>query len=103
MRAYFENNKIIWKVKRMRKSTSSREEKVNTTDGRMLNEKDDVRKRWSLHFKRLLNVEEYKEAEIVAVGREQGLHEPQDLTDSYIIYEEVQEAVREMKANKSVN
>jgi len=64
------NKKMFWKeVKRTQKGTSGKEERVKTENGRLLIEKDAVRKRWAEYFERLLNAEEDREPEIVAVGR----------------------------------
>ena len=62
----------------------------------MLSEKNDVKKRWTVNFERLLNVDEDREAEIVAGGWEQGLHMLRELNDLRITKEKVQEAIREI-------
>ena len=49
---------------------------MKTEDVRMLN-----KKRWAENFERLLNVEGIREAELVAAGREQGLHVLGELND----------------------
>jgi len=96
------NKKMFWKeVKRTRKGTSGKEERVKAENGRLLIEKDAVRKRWAEYFERLLNVEEDREPEIVAVGRERGMNVLGELNEALITREEVQEAVREMKAGKA--
>jgi len=92
---------VVWKeVKRMWKGTSRKEERVKAKNVRLLIEKDAVRKRWAEYFERMLNVEEDREPEIAAVGRERGMNVLGDLNESLITREEVQEAVREMKAGK---
>ena len=97
-----ENKKMFWKeVKRIRKGTSRNEERVKAEDGRMLVEKDEVRERWAEYFEGLLNVNEGREAEIVAVGRENGINMLGELNEAQISNEEVQEAVKEMKAGKA--
>ncbi len=60
-----------------------------------------IRKRWPEYFKGLLNVEENKEPEIVAVGRERGVNVLGELNEVFITREEVQESVREIKARKA--
>ena len=96
------NKKMFWKeVKRLRGGASGKEERVKAEDGRMLIEKDAVRKRWAEYFERLLNVEEDREPEIVAVGREQRMNVLGELNEALITREEVQEAVREVKVGKA--
>ena len=45
---------------------------MKTEDGIMLVEKEAVKERWAEYFEGLLNVEEDRKSEIVAVGRENG-------------------------------
>ena len=97
-----ENKKMFWKeVKRVRKGESGKEERVKAVDGRMLSDVNEVRKRWAEYFERLLNVEEEREAEIVAVGREQRMNVLGELNESLITREEVEEAVSDMKSGKA--
>ena len=66
-RSYEENKKKFWKeVKRVRKGGSRMEETVKDANGRML-KGNDARKRWAEYFEELLNVEEDREAAIVAM------------------------------------
>jgi len=96
------NKKMFWKeVKRTRKGTSGKEERVKTEGGRLLIEQDALRKRWAEYFERLLNVEEDREPEIIAVRRERGMNLLGELNEALITREEVQEAVRDMKAWKA--
>ena len=67
-REYEENKRKFWKeLKRARKSGSKTEETVKDGNGRLL-KGNDARKRWAEYFNALLNVEEEREAEIVAIG-----------------------------------
>ena len=49
------------------------EERLKTENGTMLVEKKAIKERWVEYFELMLNVEEDKEAKIVAVGRENGV------------------------------
>ena len=67
-RSYEESKKKFWKqLKRARKGGSRMEETVKDVNGRLLRE-NEARKRWAEYFKELLNVQEDREADIVAVG-----------------------------------
>ena len=97
-----ENKKMFWKeVKKVRKGETGKEEVVKDVNGQLLLESGDVRKRWAEYFDDLLNVEDAREADIVAV--EGGARMPvlgerlvADITE-----EEVREAVKVMKAGKA--
>ena len=97
-----ENKKMFWKeVKMVRKGETGKEEVVKDVNGQLLLESGDVRKRWAEYFDDLLNVEDAREADIVAV--EGGARMPvlgerlvADITE-----EEVREAVEVMKAGKA--
>ena len=54
-------------MKRVRKSGSRSEETVKDVNGQLLKGVD-ARKRWAEYFESLLNVEDDRETEIVAVG-----------------------------------
>ena len=59
---------MFWKEeRRVRKGGSMTEETVKDVNGRLL-EGNEVRKRWAEYFEELLNVQEDREADIVAVG-----------------------------------
>ncbi len=79
----------------MRKVTSEKEERVEAKDGTILIKKEAIRKRWAEYYEGLLNGEEDREPDIVAVGRKLGINE------ALITREEVQESVREMKTGKA--
>ena len=67
-RLYEENKKKFWKeVRRVRKGGSRMEETVKDVNGRLLNG-NEARKRWAEYFEELLNVQENRKADIVAVG-----------------------------------
>ena len=67
-RSYAENKKKFWKeVRRARKGGSGMEETVKDVNGRLLRG-NEARKRWAEYFEELLNVQEDREADIVAVG-----------------------------------
>ena len=55
------------KVRRVRKGGSRTEETVKDVNGRLLRG-NEARKRWAEYFEELLNVQEDREADIVAVG-----------------------------------
>ena len=72
-RLYEENKKKFWKeVRRVKKGGSRMEETVKDVNGRLL-KGNEARKRWAEYFEELLNVQEDREADIVA-GR--GVHVP---------------------------
>ena len=99
-RSYEENKKKFWKeVKRIRKGGSRMEETVKDVSGQML-KGNDVRKRWAEYFGELLNVEEDREANIVAVG---GVQVPVmgDENEREITKEEVKRALNETKDGKA--
>ena len=99
-RSYEENKKKFWKeVKRVRKGGSRMEETVKDVNGRML-KGNDARKRWAEYFEELLNVEEDREAVVVAVG---GVQVPVmgDENERGITREEVKRALNETKAGKA--
>lgn len=96
------NKKMFWKeVKRARKGQSEREERVKGVDGRMIVEAEEVRKRWAEYFESLLNVEDEREADIRMDESVEGINVMRGFDDTVISVEEVQEAVREMKAGKA--
>ena len=67
-RSYEENTKKFWKeVRRVRKGGLRKEETVKDVNGRLL-KGNKVRKRSAEYFEELLNVQEDREADIVAVG-----------------------------------
>ena len=64
----YENKKKFWEeVRRVRKGGSITEETVKDINRRLLRRKK-ARKGWAEYFEELLNVQEDKEADIVAVG-----------------------------------
>ena len=66
-RLYEENKKKFWKeVRIVRKSGLRMEETVKDVNGRLLR-RNEARKRWAEYFEELLNVQEDREADIVAV------------------------------------
>ena len=67
-RSYEENKKKFWKeMRRVRKGGSRTEETVKDVIGRLLRG-NEARKRWTEYFEELLNVQEDRDADIVAVG-----------------------------------
>ena len=64
-RSYEENKKKFWKE--VRKGGSRTEETMKDVNGRFLRG-NGARKRWAEYFEELLNVQEDREADIVAVG-----------------------------------
>ena len=67
-RSYEENKKKFWKeVRRVRKGGWRTEETIKDVNGRLLRG-NEARKRWAEYFEELLNVQEDREADIVAVG-----------------------------------
>ena len=67
-RSYEENKKKFWKeARRVRKGGSRMEETVKDANGRLLRG-NEATKRWAEYFEELPNVQEDREADIVAVG-----------------------------------
>jgi hypothetical protein len=59
---------MFWKaLRRVRKGENGRDEAVKDVNGRLLLERGDVRKKWAEYFEELLNVEDPREAYIIAV------------------------------------
>ena len=95
----FHENKMFCKeLQRIKKGTFGNKERVKREDGTILVEKEAVKERWVEFFEVLFNVEEDKEVEIVAVGRENGIKVLGGLNNAQITIEEVEGAVKEMKA-----
>ena len=99
-RSYEENKKKFWKeVRRVRKGGSRMEETVKDVNGRLLRG-NETRKRWAEYFEELLNVQEDREADIVAVG---GVQVPVmgEENEREITIEEVKRALNETKGGKA--
>ena len=95
-RSYEENEKKFWKE--VRKGGSRTEETVNDVNGRLLRG-NEVRKRWAEYFEELLNVQEDREADIVAVG---GVQVPvMEEENEREITIEVKRALNETKGGKA--
>ena len=98
--AYEENKRMFWKeLKRARKGDSRTEETVKDGNGRLLKGRD-ARKRWAEYFEDLLNVDEEREADVVAVG---GVEVPVmgEMNEKEITREEVERALKATKAGKA--
>ena len=99
-RSHEENKKKFWKeVRRVKKGGSRTEETVKDADGRLLRG-NEARKRWAEYFEELLNVQEDREADIVAVG---GVQVPVmgEENEREITIEEVKRALNETKGGKA--
>ena len=99
-RSYQENKKKFWKeVRRERKGGSRMEEIVKDVNGRLLRGSE-ARKRWAEYFEELLNVQDNREADIVAVG---GVQVPVmgEENEREITREEVKRALNETKGGKA--
>ena len=83
----------------MRKGGWRTEETVKDVNGRLL-KGNDARKRWAEYFEELLNVQEDREADIVAVG---GVQVPvmREESETEITRQEVKRALNEMKGGKA--
>ena len=83
----------------MRKGGSRMEETVKDVNGRLLRG-NEARKRWTEYFEELLNVQEDREADIVAVG---GVQVPVmgEENEREITIEEVKMALNETKGGKA--
>ena len=99
-RSYEENKKKFWKeVRRVKKGGSRTEDTVKDVNGRLLRG-NEARKRWAEYFEKLLNVQEDREADIVAVG---GVQVPVmgEENEREITIEEVKRALNETKGGKA--
>lgn len=98
--SYEENKKKFWKeVKRVRKAGARIEETVKDGNGRLL-KGEEARKRWAEYFESLLNVEDNREADIIAVP---GVEVPVmgDENEREITIEEVRRALDETRVGKA--
>ena len=98
---FSERKKVFWKeVKRLRKGDANEEVKVKDANGRLLLEGSEVRARWAEYFEELLNVEDDREARIVAVGR---MNVPvfSEMNEKRVERVEVMEALKELKEGKA--
>ena len=99
-RSYEENKKKFWKeVRRVRKGGSRTEETVKDVNGRLLRG-NEARNRRADYFEELLNVQEDREADIVAVG---GVQVPVmgEENEREITVEEVKRELNETKEGKA--
>ena len=99
-RSYEENKKKFWKeVRRVRKGGLRMEEKVKDVIGRLLRG-NEAKKRWAKYFEELLNVQEDREADILAVG---GVQVPVmgEENEREITIEEVKRTLNETKGGKA--
>ena len=99
-RSYEENKKKFWKeVRKVRKDGLRMEETVKDVNGRLLRG-NEARKRWVEYFEELLNVQEDREADIVAAG---GVQVPVmgEENEREITLEEVKRAVNETKGGEA--
>ena len=96
-RSYEENTKKFWKE--VRKGGSRTEETVKDVNGCLLRG-DEARKRWAEYFEEFLNVQEDREADIVAVV---GVQVPVmgEENEREITREEVKRALNETKGGKA--
>ena len=96
-RLYEENKKKFWKE--VRKGGSRTEETVKDVNGQLLRG-NEARKRWAEYFEELLNVQEDRESDIVAVG---GVQVPVmgEENEREITVEEVKRALNETKGGKA--
>ena len=97
-RSYEENKKKLWKE--VRKGGLRMEETVKDVNGRLLRG-NEARKRWAEYFEKLLNVQEDREADIVAVGDVQVLVMGEE-NEREITIEEVKRALNETKGGKAL-
>ena len=99
-RSYEESKKKFWKeIKRIRKGSSRMEEEVKDRNGQLV-KGDYARRRWAEYYESLLNVEDNRVADIVAVA---GLQVPVmgDENEKGITKEEVERALKETKVGKA--
>ena len=99
-RSYEQDKRRFWKeVKRVKKGRSGNEETVKDANGQLV-KGDAARKRWGEYFEGLLNVEDDREAVVVAVG---GVEVPvfDEENEREITKGEVERALKETKEGKA--
>ena len=97
---YERDRKKFWKeVKRVRRGGSRNEETVKDGNGRSV-KGNEARKRWAEYFESLLNVEDDREADVLAIGGVE-LQVFGDENEREITKDEVERALRETKVGKA--
>ena len=99
-RSYEQDKRRFWKeVRRVKRGHSGNEETVKDVNGRVV-KGDAARKRWGEYFEGLLNVDDDREAIVVAVG---GVEVPvfDEENEREISKEEVERALKETKEGKA--
>ena len=84
----------------MRKGEQAKDEMVKDVSGQILRDGGEVRRRWAEYFEQVLNVANIREANINVVGNWR-MPVLGDLNERAISFEEVGEAVNEMKSGKA--
>ena len=99
---YARNRRLFWReVGKIRKGGRTVVEAVKGEDGQLIVESERVRERWKGYFERLLNVEDGREAVVVAVGGREGVPVLAELNDGPIRREEIVGAVGKLKEGKA--
>jgi len=97
-----ENKKMFWKeVKKLRKGNDSMEARVRDVNGNVLCDDKSVKDRWKEYFDMLLNEEDGREANVVAVGNGRGMPNLGELNDERISRDEICKAVSKLKDGKA--
>ena len=92
---------MFWKEgQRVRKGEQAGEEMVEDVNVKILRDGVEVRRRWAEYFKQVLNVADFREANINVVGNWR-MPMLGDLNERAISLEEVGEVVNEMKSGKA--
>ena len=98
---YRENKKMFWKeVNSARRKNENLEIKIKDENGNMLTKEQQVRRRWSDYFDKLLNDSEEREAELSVLGRD-GIRLQRIVESERISVEEVEKALKKMKSGKA--
>ena len=96
------DKRMFWKeVGKTRVGEKRIEEKVKDKNGDLIVESEKVRERWKEHFDELLNVDDGREAEVVAVGGRGDMPLLQELNDMPIGRAEIEVAVKELSIGKA--
>ena len=99
----FEGNKNMFlkKVQRVRKGEQAREEMVKDVNAQILRDGVEVRRRWAEYFEQVLNIADVREASITYVVGNWRMPVLGVTNERAISFEEVGEAVNEMKSGKA--
>ena len=99
---FVRDRRMFWKeAGKARKGEKRMEECVKDMNGQLIVESGKVRERWKEYFDGLLNVEDGREAEVLAIGGRGDMPLLQQLNDRPIGRGEIESAVKELSVGKA--